>query len=247
MRSAHYKKNVLVTGASRGIGRAIAVGLAEDGAEKVGVHYATNHGAAEHTADLVAKAGAKPVLIEAPLDGDGIAAARRIADAWDGDLDVLVNNAGINGNQPLGEIDPATYRRVVEVNLTAPLFLIQEFAPRLREGGRVVNISTGYTRVAAPTHPVYAATKAALNNLGLALAPVFGPRGITINAVMPGIVDTDINADWLPDNRESAAALSVFNRVGTVEDIALVVRHLASDAGRWTTGQVIDATGGSAL
>jgi 3-oxoacyl-[acyl-carrier protein] reductase len=247
MHSDHYKKSALVTGASRGIGRAIAVGFAEDGAEVVGIHYATNHAAAERTAELVAAAGAKPVLIEAPLDGDGIAAARRIADAWDGDLDVLVNNAGINGNQPLGEIDPATYRRVVEVNLTAPLFLIQELAPRLRDGGRIVNISTGYTRIAAPTHPVYAATKAALNNLGLALAPVFGPRGITVNAVMPGIVDTDINADWLPDNRAQAGAISVFNRVGTVEDIALVVRHLAADAGRWTTGQVIDATGGSAL
>ena len=237
----------LVTGASRGIGRAVAVGLAEDGAETVGIHYATNRAAADHTAELVAKAGAKPVLIEAPLDGDGVAAARRIAAAWEGELDILVNNAGINGNQPLGEIDPETYRRVVEVNLTAPLFLIQEFAPRLREGGRIVNISTGYTRLAAPTHPVYAATKAALNNLGLALAPVFGPRGITINAVMPGIVDTDINADWLPGNRASAAAVSVFNRVGTVEDIALVVRHLASDSGRWVTGQVVDATGGSAL
>jgi NAD(P)-dependent dehydrogenase (short-subunit alcohol dehydrogenase family) len=237
----------LVTGASRGIGRAIAVGLAQDGAEKVGIHYATNRAAAEHTAELVTKAGAKPVLIEAPLDGDGIAAAHRIAEEWDGDLDILVNNAGINGNQPLGEIDAATYRRVVEVNLTAPLFLIQELAPRLRDGGRIVNISSGFTRIAAPTHPVLAATKAAVNNLTLAFAPVFGPRGITINAVMPGIVDTDINADWLPENRESAADLSVFNRVGTVEDIALVVRHLASDAGRWITGQVIDATGGSQI
>jgi 3-oxoacyl-[acyl-carrier protein] reductase len=237
----------LVTGASRGIGRAIAVGLAEDGAEKVGIHHASNRAAAEQTAELVAKAGAKPVLIEAPLDGDAIAAARRIADEWDGELDVLVNNAGINGNQPLGEIDAATYRRVVEVNLTAPLFLIQEFAPRLRDGGRIVNITTGFTRIAAPTHPVLAATKAAINNLTLAFAPVFGPRGITINAVMPGIVDTDINADWLPEGRAGAAAVSVFNRVGEPEDIALVVRHLASESGRWVTGQAIDATGGSQL
>jgi NAD(P)-dependent dehydrogenase (short-subunit alcohol dehydrogenase family) len=237
----------LVTGASRGIGRAIAVGLAQDGAEVVGIHYASNHEAARRTAELVTEAGAEPVLIEAPLDVDGVAAAHRIAARWEGELDVLVNNAGINGRQPFGEIDAETYRRIVEVNLTAPLFLIQEFAPRLREGGRIVNISTGYTRVAAPTHPAYAAAKAALNNLGLALAPVFGPRGITINAVMPGIVETDMNADWLPEGREQAAALSVFNRVGTVEDVALVVRHLASDGGRWITGQVIDATGGSAL
>jgi len=242
----------LVTGASRGIGRAIAVGLAEDGADLVGIHYATNRAAAEHTAALVAAAGAKPVLIAAPLDGDAVAAAHTIAEEFrrhTDHLDVLVNNAGINGNQPLGEIDAATYRRVVEVNLTAPLFLIQELAPHLRAGGRIVNISTGYTRIAAPTHPVYAATKAALNTLGLALAPTFGPRDITINAVLPGIVDTDMNADWLdaPGAREQAGAVSVFNRVGTVDDIARLVRHLASDAGRWTTGQVIDATGGSRL
>jgi 3-oxoacyl-[acyl-carrier protein] reductase len=237
----------LVTGASRGIGRAIAVGLAEDGAEVVGIHYATNHAAASETAALVAAAGAKPVLIEAPLDEDGVAGACRVAAAWDGDLDVLVNNAGINGKQPFGEVDEVTYRRVVEINLTAPLFLIQELSPRLRDGGRIVNITTGYTRLAAPTHPAYAAAKAGLNNLSLALAPVFGPRGITVNAVMPGIIDTDMNADWLPEGRAQAAAVSVFNRVGTAQDVALVVRSLASDAGRWVTGQVIDATGGSAL
>jgi NAD(P)-dependent dehydrogenase (short-subunit alcohol dehydrogenase family) len=242
----------LVTGGSRGIGRAIAVGLAEDGADLVGIHYASNHTAAEQTAKLVADAGATPVLIEVPLDQDGVGAARTIAARFlehAGAIDVLVNNAGINGNQPLGEIDADTYRRVIEVNLTAPLFLIQELAPAFREGGRIVNISTGYTRVAAPTHPVYAATKAALNNLGLALAPTFGPRGITINAVAPGIVDTDMNADWLVHDaaRAGAAAHSVFNRIGTVDDIAALVRHLASDAGRWTTGQVLDATGGSAL
>jgi NAD(P)-dependent dehydrogenase (short-subunit alcohol dehydrogenase family) len=254
--SDHYKKErdmkALVTGASRGIGRAIAVGLAEDGAELVGIHYASNRDAAEQTAKLVADAGATPVLIDVPLDQDGVGAARAVAARFlehAGAIDVLVNNAGTNGNQPLGEIDETTYRRVIELNLTAPLFLIQELAPAFRDNGRIVNISTGFTRVAAPTHPVYAATKGAINTLGLALAPTFGPRGITINAVMPGIIDTDMNADWLddPEARAGAAALSVFNRIGTVDDVSALVRHLASDAGRWTTGQVIDATGGSAL
>jgi 3-oxoacyl-[acyl-carrier protein] reductase len=249
--SGHYKKEMdmkaLVTGASRGIGRAIAVGLAEDGAEVVGIHYAANHAAASETASLVAAAGAKPVLIEAPLDVDGIAGARRIADEWDGELDVLVNNAGIDAKQPFGEIDEAGYRRIIEINLTAPLFLMQELAPRLRDGGRIVNITTGFTRIAAPTHPAYAAAKAGVNNLGLALAPVFGPRGITVNAVMPGIIDTDMNASWLAEGRAQAAAVSVFNRVGTPDDVARVVRYLASDAARWVTGQVLDATGGSAL
>ncbi len=168
MHSDHYKKSALVTGASRGIGRAIAVGLAEDGAETVGIHYATNHAAAERTAELVAAAGAKPVLIDAPLDGDGIAAARRDRRRVDGELDVLVNNAGINGNRRSARSTrdlPAGRRG----QPTAPLFLIQEFAPRLRDGGRIVNISTGYTRVAARPIRSTPRRRPRWNNLGLAL------------------------------------------------------------------------------
>jgi NAD(P)-dependent dehydrogenase (short-subunit alcohol dehydrogenase family) len=251
-------RTALVTGGSRGIGRAVAVGLARDGAAVVGVHYAQDAGAAAETARLVEAEGATAVLLQGEFGTDAATTAVRIAEAFldavgnalgERRTDVLVNNAGINGPQELGTIDESTYRRVVEVNLTAPLFLTQALAPSFRPGGRIVNISTGYTRVAAPTHPVYSATKSALNALTLALAPTLGARQITINAVSPGVIDTDLNADWLdaPGARAGVAALSVFNRVGTVADIADVVRFLASDGGRWITGQVVDATGGSAL
>ncbi|MGW4501067.1 SDR family NAD(P)-dependent oxidoreductase [Micromonospora sp. NPDC004336] len=250
-------RSVLVTGSSRGIGRAVAVALAEAGAEVVGVHYTRDEAAARQTAELVRRSGAAPVLVRAGFDADGATAAERLATAFldrveqavgRREIDVLVNNAGVAGSQRLGSIDEATYRRTVEINLTVPLFLTQALWPHMRDGGRVVNISTGYTRIAAPTHPVYSATKAALNALTLALAPTLAARGVTVNAVMPGIIDTDMNAGWLQgDARESAAALSVFNRVGTVDDVADVVRFLASEEARWVTGQVVDATGGSAL
>ncbi|KOX12617.1 SDR family NAD(P)-dependent oxidoreductase [Nocardiopsis sp. NRRL B-16309] len=251
-------RTALVTGGTRGIGRAIALALAEDGASLVGVQYRGDEESAALTARLIEEREATAVTIRADFGTDPLhgvdTTAREFLKAVEEltgrrEVDVLVNNAGIAAPQPLGQIDASTYRQVMDVNLTAPLFLIQELAPCIAQDGRIVNVSTGYTRIAAPTHPVYSASKAALNALTLALAPTLGPRGITVNAVMPGVIDTDMNAEWLsePGAREYAEGLSVFKRVGEVDDVAGLVRYLASPQARWTTGQVIDATGGSAL
>ncbi|GAA4917479.1 NAD(P)-dependent dehydrogenase (short-subunit alcohol dehydrogenase family) [Stackebrandtia albiflava] len=251
-------RTALVTGGTKGIGRAIAIGLAEDGFGVIGLHYGTDAAAAAETADEVKARGAVPVPLRADFADDPVGAVGRMSDEFlteverhtgDRTVDVLVNNAGISIPQRLGEIDEATYRRDVEVNLTAPLFLTQRLADSLRDGGRVVNVTTGFTRIAAPTHPVYSATKAALNALTLALAPEFGPRGITVNAVMPGVTDTPMNAGWLsdPGKATEAAALSVFGRIGRPEEVAALVRYLASPQSGWTTGQVIDVSGGSAI
>ena len=149
----------------------------------------------------------------------------------------------------LAQTSESVFDEVMTINLKAPFFLIQAFADHIRNNGRIINISTGFTRVAAPTHPAYAASKGALETLTLALAPAFGPRGITVNAVMPGVTETDMNAAWItiPEARAGAAAMSVFSRVGQPTDVADVIAFVASHEARWTTGQVIDATGGARL
>jgi NAD(P)-dependent dehydrogenase (short-subunit alcohol dehydrogenase family) len=255
--SAH-PRTALVTGASRGIGRAVAVGLAHDGFALVGIHYSSALEEAERTAELVRGAGATPVLLHADLSESPVDKVRQIASDFLGaaqehigerTVTALVNNAGMTGEQDLAGLDSATYERVIAVNLTAPLFLIQSLQLELGYGGRVVNISTGYNRFAAPTHLAYAAAKAGLSNLTLALAPTLAIRQITINAVMPGVIDTHINASWLaePGAREHAALVSAFGRIGEADDVSDLARFLISDAARWTTGQTIDVSGGSNL
>lgn len=250
------RSTALITGASRGIGAATATALSRDGIPLVGIHYGDDHAAAEVTAERVRSLGSIPVLIQADLAA-GEAAAALIAREWTSALsengftgtDVLVSNAGINGAQALADLDPQTYARVQAINLTAPLFLLHHLASSLNEGGRVVAVSTGYTRVAAPTHLAYTASKAGLEGVLRAVAPELAQRGITVNTVAPGIIDTDLNADWIdaPGAREGAAKVSAFGRIGTPEDVADIISYLAGDGARWITGQTIDATGGSRL
>jgi NAD(P)-dependent dehydrogenase (short-subunit alcohol dehydrogenase family) len=256
----HYERPrvALVTGASGGIGREIAVGLAADGFGVVGVHYRDDAVGAAETAEAVRVAGGEAVLLPADLASDAPRKAAALADTFLTEVrrlagvdtvTALVNNAGMNGAQALGAIDEATFRRVVELDLTAPLFLIQALTPHFPDGGRVVNVSTGYTRIAAPTHVAYTAAKSALNGITLALAPTLARHGVTINAVLPGVVETGINADWIdaPGAREQAAAMSAFGRLGQPADVASLVRYLVSPVAAWTTGQAIDVTGGTAL
>ena len=160
-----------------------------------------------------------------------------------------MNNAGIAPALPLKQTSEAAFDEVMTINYKAPFFLIQAVADHIRDNGRIINVSTGFTRIAAPTHPAYAASKGALETLTLALAPEFAARGITVNAVLPGVTETDMNAEWLasPDARAGAEALSVFSRVGQAEDVADVIAFLASNDARWTTGQMIDATGGARI
>ncbi|MGC0329599.1 3-oxoacyl-[acyl-carrier protein] reductase [Streptomyces sp. SAI-170] len=242
-------RTALVTGASRGIGRGVAERLARDGA-RVAVHYGSNETAAKETVAAIEEAGGSAFAIGAELGRPGDAAALweefdRHADG----LDILVNNAAIATSRPFEEIDEAEYDRLFAVNVKAPHFLVQQGLTRLRDGGRIVNISSGLARTAAMPHVMaYAMTKGALDVLTRDLAKVLGPRGITVNSVAPGIVDTDVNAEWLRASDEAwqgAAAYSALGRVGTPADIADAVAFLVSDDGRWVTGHWLDATGGS--
>ncbi|WP_114944938.1 SDR family oxidoreductase [Microvirga calopogonii] len=249
-------KVALITGSSRGIGRATALAFAKEGAALIGVHYTSNADAAHATVREIEALGAKAVAIKADLRNGREAAESlweqfRAAIGATGEhgLDILVNNAGVAPAVPLAQTSEAVFDEIMTINLKAPFFLIQAVADHIRDNGRIINISTGFTRVAAPTHPAYAASKGALETLTLALAPEFGRRGITVNAVMPGVTETDMNAEWLtiPEARAGAEAMSVFSRVGQAADVADVIAFVASHDARWTTGQALDATGGARL
>ncbi|MER6343671.1 SDR family oxidoreductase [Streptomyces sp. NPDC001595] len=248
-------RSALVTGAGRGIGRAIAVRLAAEGA-LVAVHYGRSATAAAETVALAEKAGGRAFAVGADLAAPG--AARRLFERYDAELaargagpglDVLVNNAAAHLLGRVSDVTEETFETLVAVNVRAPLFLTQEALRRMSEGGRVVNVSSGVTRMAYPDSVVYSLSKGALNTMTRTVAQDVGPRGITVNAVLPGFVETDMNA-FLRATPEGAAALarwSVFDRIGLPDDIADVVAFLASDASRWITGQCIDVSGGSRL
>lgn len=250
-------KVALITGSSRGIGRATALAFAKEGAALIGVHYASNADAAHTTVREIEALGSKAVAIHADLRKGQEAAeslwehfrTAAIAATGEPGLDILVNNAGVAPAISLAQTSEAVFDEIMTINLKAPFFLIQAVADHIRDNGRIINISTGFTRVAAPTHPAYAASKGALETLTLALAPEFGRRGITVNAVMPGVTETDMNAEWItiPEARAGAEAMSVFSRVGQVADVADIIAFVASNDARWTTGQALDATGGARL
>ncbi|MFI9561563.1 SDR family oxidoreductase [Nonomuraea endophytica] len=247
-------KTALVTGASRGIGRAIAQRLAADGALVV-VHYGGNEQAARETVELIEKDGGQSFAVRAELgvpgDVDTLFAALETGPrARTGQLrlDILVNNAATNVGGPFDTITPEAFDRLIAINTKAPLFIIQRALTLMNDGGRIVNISTAATRIAMPEQP-YAMSKAAVEVLGRSLAHQVGARGITVNTVSPGPTVTDMNP-WMldkPQVQEMVGSGNAIPRVGQPADIADVVGFLASEEGRWVTGQTIDASGGCFL
>jgi NAD(P)-dependent dehydrogenase (short-subunit alcohol dehydrogenase family) len=246
-------KTALVTGSSRGIGRAIAERLGREGA-LVAVHYASNTDAAEQTVKSITAAGGRAFAVQAelgvPRDIDTLyerLQAGLTEHAGKEQLDILVNNAGIMGGVAPEEITPELFDRLVAINAKAPLFLVQRLLPVMPDGGRIINISSGLTRVANPQEIAYAMTKGAVEMISLHYARHLGARGITVNSVAPGITNNGNPVFDIPEAREQMAQLSAFNRVGEPEDIADVVAFLASRDARWVTGAFIDASGGTLL
>ncbi|MEV6767448.1 SDR family oxidoreductase [Nocardia sp. NPDC051030] len=244
-------KTALVTGSGRGIGRAIAERLGRDGA-RVGVHYNSNSDAAKETVAAIEAAGGSAFTFGSPLGGPGDAEALWAAfDSHADGLDILVNNAGTDGvREPIGGTEEEAYDRVFAINTKAPFFVTKLGLERLRDGGRIVNVSTGLTAgLRMPELIAYTMTKGAIDSLTSVLAKEVGARGITVNAVAPGVVDTDMNAGWLRNEEAmvTVAGFSPLNRVAQPADVADIVGFLASDDSRWVTGQWIDATGGALL
>ncbi|MFT3863381.1 MAG: SDR family oxidoreductase [Solirubrobacterales bacterium] len=247
-------KTALVTGASRGIGRAIARRLARDGA-LVAVHYGSNEEAAAETVSLIESSGGRAFPLGVRLGEPGDAAA--LWQAFDAGLaahtdapgvDIIINNAGTVVYATIEGVGEEDFDRLFAVNVKAPFFILKYGLDRLQDEGRVINIASGAARLATPLTIAYSLTKGALNTLSRTLALELGARGITVNSVEPGIVKTDIAA-WLADPTlsKAAAGWSALDRVGDPFDIADVVAFLASPDGRWVTGQQIDASGGLLL
>ncbi|AKJ15786.1 short-chain dehydrogenase (plasmid) [Streptomyces incarnatus] len=248
-------KTALVTGASRGIGRTIATKLAQEGA-LVAVHFHADRAAADKTLDTIASSGGQAFALKAQLGvpqdaetlyGEFDAGLARYGRAPR--LDILVNNAGTSGSARIDEVTPELFDRIFAVNAKALLFVVQQGLQRMREGGRIINVSSAATRIAYPESVAYAMSKGAVDTLTLALAKELGPRGITVNAVRPGFIETDMNRAKrsTPEAAAQLASWSVFDRIGQPSDVADIVAFLASDASRWITGQCIDASGGSRL
>ncbi|MEU2249797.1 SDR family oxidoreductase [Streptomyces sp. NPDC019224] len=246
-------RTALVTGSSRGMGRATAIRLAAEGA-LVAVHYTANKDAADEVVTLIEKDGGRAFTVRAELGlpGDvhelflGLENGLRERTGTT-DLDILVNNAGVMGGVKAEDTTPEKFDELFAVNAKAPFFLIQRALRNMPDGGRIINITSGLTRFANPDEIAYAMTKGAVDQLALHFAKLLGPRGITVNSVAPGITRNGNPVFGIPEAVEAMARLSAFNRVGEPEDIADVVAFLATDEARWITGSFVDATGGTLL
>ncbi|MFD4661519.1 SDR family oxidoreductase [Kitasatospora sp. NPDC058444] len=246
-------KTALVTGSSRGIGRASAERLAREGA-LVAVHYSTGREAAEEAVRGIENDGGRAFAVQAELGAPGgvhelfLGLEQGLKERTGStELDIVVNNAGIMGGVAPQDTTPEQFDRLVAVNAKAPFFIIQRALPNMPDGGRIINISSGLTRFANPDEIAYAMTKGAVEMLALHFAKHLGPRGITVNSVAPGITRNSNPVFDIPQAVEQMAALSTFNRVGEPQDVADVVAFLASDDARWVTGAFIDASGGTLL
>ncbi|MBV2181402.1 MAG: SDR family oxidoreductase [Castellaniella sp.] len=248
-------KTALVTGASRGIGRAIAERLAKDGAT-VALTYNASKSGADDAVAAIEKAGGTAFAIHADLVDP--ATIPTLFDTLDDEftkrngsktLDILVNNAGNSGWVGFKDATPDSWDTLMAVYARAPFFIVQSALGRLANGGRIINISSAAATKPMAAAPVYSMAKAAINTLTHALASELGPRGITANAVAPGYTRTDANATFR-ENPELVKAVEseiALRRFGEPSEIASVVAFLVSDEGHWVTGQTIEASGGYKL
>ncbi|MBN8945330.1 MAG: SDR family oxidoreductase [Rhizobiales bacterium] len=245
MTQANSTKVAIVTGASRGIGAAIAERLAADGFTVV-INYSGDAAPAEALARVIEARGGRALTGNA--DVSDAAAVRGLFDAAEaafGGVDVLVNNAGIMALSAIAEADDASLDRLIAVNLKGTFNTLREASRRLRNGGRIINFSSSVVGLLQPTYGVYAATKAAVEAMTGVLAKELRGRSISVNAVAPGPTATGLFLDGKPPELvEHLARMAPLERLGAPEDIAAAVAFLAGPDGGWINGQTLRANGG---
>ncbi|MBD2436009.1 SDR family oxidoreductase [Nostoc sp. FACHB-110] len=240
-------KVAIVTGASRGIGRAIALTLASKGASVV-VNYAGNATKAQEVVAEIENLGVQAISLQADVSNiSDIQHLFQKTIAHFGKVDILVNNAGTIVYKPITEITEADFDKIFAVNVKGTYFACQQAAQHLATGGRIINFSSSTTAMMLPTYSAYAATKGAVEQLTRVLAKELGNKEITVNAISPGPTDTELFREGKSQEQiNRLAQMSAFNKLGDVQDIADVVAFLASDEARWITGQNIRVNGGAA-
>jgi NAD(P)-dependent dehydrogenase (short-subunit alcohol dehydrogenase family) len=242
-------KTALVTGASRGIGRATALALAQQGAQVL-VHYSSSPKEADAVVAEIRKLGARADAVQADLASpDGAhALAKQVRAIVGGRLDILVANAGVAKSVSLEDTTVEDFDKLFAVNVRAPFFLVQQLLPIMGSGSSVILLSSLAAHASVGTLAAYAATKGAISTLVKHFASALGARGIRVNAVAPGVVNTDMSSFARSDaGRDFTIGMQALQRVADPDDIAPVVTFLASDASRWITGDIVAVDGGSKL
>tara|TARA_R110002126_G_scaffold1015_24_gene6073 strand:- start:12702 stop:13469 length:768 start_codon:yes stop_codon:yes gene_type:complete len=249
-------KLALITGGSRGLGRNTAEHLAQSGVGVI-LTYHSNKAAADEVVATIASAGGKAITL--PLDTGDIASfaafrenlAAAIRDEWGrDDIDYLVNNAGHGDYAPFAETSEAQFDGLVNVHVKGVFFLTQTLLPMIADNGRIVNISSGLTRMALPGYAAYAVMKGAVEVMTRYMAKEFGERGITANTVAPGAIETDFGGGVVRDNPEinrQLAEVTALGRVGVSDDIGMMIASLLTPGNRWVNAQRIEVSGGQGL
>ncbi|VTR40324.1 short-chain dehydrogenase/reductase SDR [Actinobacillus pleuropneumoniae] len=238
-------KVAIVTGASRGIGREIAERLAENGA-KVVVNYASSPAKAEEVVGRIKQGGGEARAIQADISQ--VAEIERLfretIEAYGG-IDILVNNAGIMTTKPIAAMTEEDFDQQFAINVKGTYFAIQQAFGHMNSGGRIINFSTSVAGQMFPTYSVYAGTKGAVEQFTRQLAKEFGPKGITINAVAPGPINTELFTVGKSEEQIAGIVnMNAFGRLGEPDDIAGIVLFLAGEESKWITGQTLRVNGG---
>jgi 3-oxoacyl-[acyl-carrier protein] reductase len=239
------QKVAIVTGASRGIGAAIATRLASDGFA-IAVNYAGNTGAAQAVLKSIEDAGGKGILFQADVsDPAAVAAVFDATESALGGVDVVVNNAGIMKLAPIAESDDALFDSHVAINLKGTFNVLREAASRVRSGGRIVNLSSSVVGLYFPGYAVYAATKAGIEAMSHVMVKELRGRNVTVNVIAPGPTGTALFLDGKPQSViDELTKLAPLERLGRPEDIANAISFLVGPDGAWVNGQVLRVNGG---